>query len=100
MLLLLTLYESNLILLVPVYDARGKPKFLFDQESMNNISKLPTYQNEKTDLPSFKYVATVGYTVSSWKTKASPDDDRMTICASLNLQFVIILGKVDLKDLS
>ncbi|KAF8333775.1 hypothetical protein F5887DRAFT_1079947 [Amanita rubescens] len=84
---------------VPVYDARGKDEFMFDRESLKHIHDLPLYNNAKSDLPSCKYIATVGYTVGSWRTKADPDDDTLRICASLNIHFVIVLGKVDMNDL-
>lgn len=84
-------------LLVPVYDARGKPDFMFDKDSMKKISDLPAYNKGKTDVPRCKYIATVGYTVGSWKTKPDLNNDRVVTCASLNLQFVIIIGKVDMN---
>ncbi|KAF8327493.1 hypothetical protein F5887DRAFT_919560 [Amanita rubescens] len=85
---------------VPIYDARGNQNFMFDQDSWKCINDLPIYNSGKTDIPPCKYIATVGYTVGSWKTRAAPDDDTMRNCASLNIQFVIILGKIDMKDLS
>lgn len=80
--------------LVPVYDARGKPDFIFNKESLKGLADLPLYNNGRSDVPSCKYVATVGYTVGSWKTKMK-DTDEVKICASFNIAFVIILGKVD-----
>ncbi|KAF8329029.1 hypothetical protein F5887DRAFT_1081410 [Amanita rubescens] len=85
---------------VPVYDVRKRPEFMFDKEGLKNITDLPIYKNGKTDIPPCKYIATVGYTVGSWKTRASADDDTIRSCASLNIQFIIILGKVDVKDLA
>lgn len=85
---------------MPVYDARANPTFMFDKDGMKNLNKLPLYNNDKSDIPSCKYLATVGYTVGSWKTKASPEDEETFMCASLNLQFVIIIGKVNMKNVS
>ena len=73
---------------------------MFDQKSMKEIAKLPAYNKGNTDIPPYKYIATVGYTVGSWKTKPDPKDGRVVTCASLNIQFVIILGKVNMKDLA
>ncbi|KAF8315105.1 hypothetical protein F5887DRAFT_920937 [Amanita rubescens] len=85
---------------VPVYDARRRPTFMFDKDGLKHVSDLPIYKIDKTEIPPCKYIATVGYTVGSWKTRASADDETIRSCASLNIQFVIILGKVDVKDLA
>jgi hypothetical protein len=55
------------------------------------------YNEGRSEVPACKYVATIGYTVGSWKTKV---DDEVKICASFNIMFVIILAKVDPKVLA
>jgi hypothetical protein len=82
-----------------VYDARGNPTFMVDQDSLKHIHELPLYNDAKTDLPSCKYIATVGYTVGSWTARTNSEDATLRTCASLNIQFVIVLGKVDKKVL-
>ncbi|KAM6489120.1 hypothetical protein JOM56_010314 [Amanita muscaria] len=75
---------------VPVYDARLCPDFSFCPDGLQNVTKLPLYQydDRNGEVLSNRYIATVGYTVSSWTTQNSA-----LRAVGMNVQFIIILAK-------
>ncbi|KIL57948.1 hypothetical protein M378DRAFT_181472 [Amanita muscaria Koide BX008] len=76
---------------VPIYDARLCPEFAFRPDDLQNIAKLPVYDDRNSDIVGNRFVVTVGYTVSSWATPNS------TKSVGMNIQFVIVLAKTHAK---
>lgn len=77
--------------LVPIYDARGDPDFRFTASSLKSLDQLPRYRKDRVDPTGNRYIATVGYAPNSWtKTRG-----RNEFCVSMNVLFVIILGKTE-----
>jgi hypothetical protein len=77
--------------LVPIYDARQQSEFNFSGSSLAALDQLPRFENDMEDPAGGEYICTVGYTVNSWtKTRNGPEE----FCVTLNIQFVIILGKI------
>jgi hypothetical protein len=77
---------------VPIYDARLRSDFAFDARSLQLLDQLPRFKDGKTDPGDNRYMVTVGYGVSSWSRNARMGEDPQ-FCVSLNILFLVILGK-------
>lgn len=71
---------------VPVYDMRKQTEFAFRSDELRSFRKLPLYNDRNNDLEPEAYVATIGYTVSSWIVNGD------TRAIGLNLQFIMLLA--------
>jgi len=78
---------------VPIYDGRLKlgAGFSFTDADFNNLSKLPIYDNGKSDLPEHAVVA-VGYTLNTYVGEHTG-----ALILSSNIQFAILLGLANAK---
>ena len=82
------------ICVVPIYDVRKLPEFRLTSASLKSLNKLPRHRNDKTDPTSNKYITAVGYTLNSWSRSRS----HVELCVSMNILFVIILGKTQQEN--
>ena len=76
---------------VPIYDARHQLSFNFSKENLSNLQWLPLYRNNKKDPEGDSFVCMTGYSVNFWNRTRS---GQAQPCISLNILFVIILGKL------
>jgi hypothetical protein len=77
---------------VPIYDARLRSDFAFDADSLHSLDHLPRFKDGKTDPVGDRYIVTVGYGVSSWSRNARMGEEAQ-FCVSMNILFLVILGK-------
>jgi hypothetical protein len=80
---------------VPIYDARGRPNFMFTAENMAQLGLLPLYTRNgaPADPPSHTLVA-VGYAVNEYTYSGVSSLQGMPV-VSPNILFVIVIGDVD-----
>jgi hypothetical protein len=79
---------------VPIYDVRKNSNFAFTADDLANLSRLPLYEQGRSDLPP-ETLATVGYTVGCYLYRAANPAWQGYTVISLNILFVLALGSVN-----
>ncbi|KAF8337238.1 hypothetical protein F5887DRAFT_1078363 [Amanita rubescens] len=79
---------------VPIYDVRGNSEFAFTADDLANLSRLPLYEQGRSDLPP-ETLATVGYTVGCYLYRAGNSAWHGYTVISLNVLFVLALGNLN-----
>lgn len=82
---------------VPVYDACDVDGFDFSYTDLRDVGKLPQFKKGKVDPDGQLYIASVGYTAGSYNYSPSNSGVRDKPAVSLNVMFVVVLGKMETK---
>jgi hypothetical protein len=80
---------------VPIYDIRSDQSFDFLPSQLREIATLPRWDSENEmqgDLAPNKYVATIGYTASTFSGGGKDTGMQQMPAVLLNVMFVLVLG--------
>jgi hypothetical protein len=89
--------SDSLHLTVPVYDARKNSNFSFRFADLQNVRNLPLFKKGTADPSGADYIATVAYTVGTFKYGATNSRIMNQLSISMHVMFVVVLGRMRTK---